>query len=238
MAMDMQGEERIEAPIQKVWEALNDPEILKACIPGCQSLEKKSDTHLEAVVSLKIGPIKAKFQGAVELKNLKPPHSYTIQGEGKGGIAGFAKGGATVKLSDDASGGTVLSYVVEANVGGKLAQIGSRLIDATARQMAENFFSKFADVVAKSAAAPVAAPAPAAAATAAPVSSPSGAAAGEAPPATVAEMPPPPAPSVEVPPPRPATPSTPGSEGKRLSPAIWVTALAVIVILLLYFFTR
>jgi carbon monoxide dehydrogenase subunit G len=143
MAMDMQGEERIGAPIQKVWEALNDPEVLKECIPGCQSLEKKSDTDLEAVVTLKIGPIKAKFQGAVELKNLNPPHSYTIQGEGKGGIAGFAKGGADVTLKEDGADTTILTYTAKADVGGKMAQLGSRLINSTSKKLAGQFFDTF-----------------------------------------------------------------------------------------------
>ena len=143
MAMDMQGEERIEASIGKVWEALNDPDVLKECIPGCQSLEKKSDTNLDAVVSLKIGPIKAKLQGAVELKNLKPPHSYTIQGEGKGGIAGFAKGGADVTLKEDGDGATILTYKAKADVGGKIAQLGSRLIDSTSKKLAGQFFDTF-----------------------------------------------------------------------------------------------
>lgn len=140
MAVDMSGEERIAAPVQKVWEALNDPDVLKACIPGCQSLEKVSDTELTAVVSLKIGPIKAKFNGEVQLKNLKPPHSYTIQGEGKGGIAGFAKGGADVKLKEDGDG-TILSYTAKADVGGKIAQLGSRLIQSTSKKLAGEFFS-------------------------------------------------------------------------------------------------
>ena len=97
MALVIEGEERVAAPAQKTWEALNDPEVLRACIPGCESLEQKSPTELAAVVTLKIGPIKARFNGEVELKNLNPPHSYTIQGEGKGGVAGFAKGGAEVE---------------------------------------------------------------------------------------------------------------------------------------------
>jgi carbon monoxide dehydrogenase subunit G len=143
MALDIEGEERIEAPIGKVWEALNDPDVLKDCIPGCQSLEKKSDTHLDAVVSLKIGPIKAKFQGAVELKNLNPPHAYTIQGEGKGGIAGFAKGGADVTLKEDGADATVLTYKARAEVGGKIAQLGSRLIDSTSKKLAGQFFDTF-----------------------------------------------------------------------------------------------
>lgn len=140
MAVDMSGEERIAAPVQKVWEALNDADVLKACIPGCESLEKLSDTELSAVVSLKIGPIKAKFNGAVQLRNLKPPHAYTIQGEGKGGIAGFAKGGADVSLKPDGDG-TLLSYTAKADVGGKIAQLGGRLIQSTSKKLAGEFFA-------------------------------------------------------------------------------------------------
>jgi uncharacterized protein len=140
MAMNMQGEERIAASVDAVWAALNDPEILKACIPGCETLERKSATQLSATVGLKLGPVKAKFSGEVQLKNLKPPHSYTIQGEGKGGIAGFAKGGADVTLTADGEG-TILGYTVNADVGGKIAQLGSRLIDSTAKKLAGQFFS-------------------------------------------------------------------------------------------------
>ncbi len=143
MAVDMQGEERIEAPIAKVWAALNDPDVLKACIPGCESLEKKSDTQLAATVALKIGPIKARFAGVVELQNLKPPHSYTIAGEGKGGIAGFAKGGADVVLKEDGENATLLTYTAKADVGGKIAQLGSRLIQSTSKKLAGQFFSEF-----------------------------------------------------------------------------------------------
>jgi uncharacterized protein len=142
MAMIIEGEERIEAPVQKVWEALNDPEILRECIPGCESLDKKSDTEMTAVVSLKIGPIKAKFNGEVQLVNLNPPHSYTIQGEGKGGIAGFAKGGADVSLKEDGDA-TILTYAAKADVGGKMAQLGSRLITSTSKKLAGEFFSNF-----------------------------------------------------------------------------------------------
>ncbi len=117
MALVIEGEERIAAPVEKVWKALNDPEILKEAIPGCQSLEKNSDTDMAATVVLKIGPIKATFNGEVTLKNLKPPHSYTIQGEGKGGIAGFAKGGADVTLTADGPDATVLKYAAKAEVG-------------------------------------------------------------------------------------------------------------------------
>jgi carbon monoxide dehydrogenase subunit G len=143
MALVIEGEERIAAPVDKVWAALNDPEILRESIPGCQSLEMKTPTEMAATVVLKIGPIKATFQGEVVLKNLKPPHSYTIQGEGKGGIAGFAKGGADVTLSPDGDDATILNYAAKADVGGKIAQLGSRLITSTSKKLAGEFFSAF-----------------------------------------------------------------------------------------------
>ncbi len=145
--MDMQGSECIEAPVETVWSALNDPEILKQAIPGCESLEKTSDTTMAARVVLKIGPIKAKFEGAVELQNLNPPNSYTISGEGKGGLAGFAKGGADVTLTPDGEGATLLTYTVKAEVGGKIAQLGSRLIESTSKKLAGEFFSNFSAAV-------------------------------------------------------------------------------------------
>ena len=145
--MDMSGERRISAPREKVWAALNDPAILKASIPGCDTLEKLSDTELKATASVKIGPIAAKFAGKVQLLDLDPPNGYRIEGEGQGGVAGFAKGGAVVKLAQDGTG-TILSYDVKANVGGKIAQLGARLIDATAKQMADAFFDRFAAQVA------------------------------------------------------------------------------------------
>jgi len=141
--MDMTGERRIAAPRQTVWAALNDPATLKAAIPGCESLEKTSDTDLKATAAVKIGPISARFTGKVQLLDLDPPNSYRIEGEGQGGVAGFAKGGAVVKLADDGAG-TLLTYDVKAQVGGKIAQLGARLIDATAKQMADAFFTKFA----------------------------------------------------------------------------------------------
>jgi carbon monoxide dehydrogenase subunit G len=147
MALVIEGEERISAPVGKVWAALNDPDVLRESIPGCQSLEKKSDTDLAATVVLKIGPIKATFNGEVTLKNLNPPHSYTIQGEGKGGIAGFAKGGADVTLTPDGPGTTVLKYAAKADVGGKIAQLGSRLITSTSKKLAGQFFSTFSEKV-------------------------------------------------------------------------------------------
>ena len=213
--MDMTGEYRIAAPRQKVWDALNDPEILKQAIPGCESITKHSDTEMSATVRAKVGPVSARFGGKVTISDRDPPNSYKIMGEGTGGPAGFAKGGASVKLTDDGDA-TKLSYVVEANVGGKLAQIGSRLIDATARQMAENFFAKFAQIVAAGSAPAAAAAAPAAGAAA-----------------------PAPGGSVDAPQPGGAPPSNaPGAEGKRLSPAVWVTALAVVVIALLWWFNH
>ena len=148
--MDMSGEYVIAAPRQAVWEALNDPEILKQCIPGCESVDKTSDTSFEAKVTAKVGPVRAKFSGKVNMYDIDPPNGYTISGEGTGGAAGFAKGGAKVTLSDDPEG-TKLEYSVDATVGGKLAQIGSRLIDSTAKKMANDFFGKFAELVAASA---------------------------------------------------------------------------------------
>ena len=145
--MDMTGSERIEAPAEAVWAALNDPLVLKECIPGCEELEKRSDTEMAATVVIKIGPVKARFQGAVQLTNLNPPHSYTISGEGKGGIAGFAKGGADVTLVAESPDVTVLNYSVKADVGGKIAQLGSRLIDSTARKLAGQFFTSFGERV-------------------------------------------------------------------------------------------
>ena len=144
--MDMTGEYRIPAPRQKVWEALNDPDVLKASIPGCDDLQKVSDTELTAKVSAKVGPVSAKFTGKVTLSDINPPQGYKITGEGQGGVAGFAKGGAEVELVEDGAE-TILKYKATAQVGGKLAQIGSRLIDSTAKKMANEFFGKFVEQV-------------------------------------------------------------------------------------------
>ena len=137
--MKMDGTERIPAPRDAVWAALNDPRVLEKCIPGCQSLEKVDDTHLKATVQVKMGPVKASFDGEVELQNINAPISYTIRGEGKGGVAGHASGGADVSLME-AGDETELSYDVDAKVGGKIAQVGSRLVDSTARKLAKQFF--------------------------------------------------------------------------------------------------
>lgn len=140
--MDMTGERQIPAPRKRVWEALNDPAVLKTSIPGCESLQKVSDTEMTALVGVKIGPIFARFNGRVQLADLDPPRSYTISGDGQGGTAGFAKGDAKVTL-DDGADGTLLKYAVQAQVGGKIAQLGARLIDASAKQMADQFFDNF-----------------------------------------------------------------------------------------------
>lgn len=144
--MEMSGEYKIEAPREKVWAALNDPQVLKQSIPGCEEIEQTSDTSFTAQVTAKVGPVKAKFSGAVQLTDIDAPNGYRISGEGKGGAAGFAKGGANVKLEEDGSG-TLLKYEVDAQVGGKLAQLGARLIDGTAKKMASQFFENFAEAV-------------------------------------------------------------------------------------------
>jgi hypothetical protein len=140
--MKLSEERRIEASRDKVWAGLNDPEILRQSIPGCESLEKVSDTEFNAQVSAKVGPVKAKFKGNVKLSDLNPPESYRISGEGKGGAAGFAKGGATIHLAEDGDA-TIMTYEVDADVGGKLAQIGGRLLEGTSKKLAGEFFDNF-----------------------------------------------------------------------------------------------
>ena len=146
MAMTMKGEVELPADRETVWAKLNDPDVLKACIPGCQTLEKTSPTEFQAVAKIKVGPVSASFKGKVNLLDLDPPNAYRIHGEGEGGVAGFAKGGAAVRLAP-AESGTKLTYDVEAQVGGKIAQLGARLIDGVARKMADQFFSNFATAV-------------------------------------------------------------------------------------------
>lgn len=140
--MELEGTKVIPAPRARVWELLNDPEVLKACIPGCTELTGSPETGFEATVVQKVGPVKATFKGAVALSNVVPGESYTIAGEGKGGVAGFAKGAANVRLSD-VEGGTELTYKVDAQVGGKLAQLGNRIIGGFAKNMADKFFEGF-----------------------------------------------------------------------------------------------
>ena len=144
--MELSATRDIAAPRQIVWEALNSADVLRACIPGCEELTGSPSEGFQAVVKQKIGPVKATFKGAVTLSDIVEGESYHIAGEGKGGVAGFAKGGASVRLRDTATG-TELSYDVEAKVGGKLAQLGSRLIDGAARRLADEFFEKFQETV-------------------------------------------------------------------------------------------
>jgi carbon monoxide dehydrogenase subunit G len=146
MAMTMTGEVQLAAPRDVVWAKLNDADTLKACIPGCEELIKLSDTEMTAVAVTKIGPVKARFKGKVHLTDLNPPNGYRISGEGDGGVAGFAKGGATVSLSEK-DGGTLLNYDVEAQIGGKLAQLGQRLVNGAAKKIADDFFANFAKAV-------------------------------------------------------------------------------------------
>jgi carbon monoxide dehydrogenase subunit G len=209
--MEMTGEYKIPAPRQKVWEALNDPEILKACIPGCQELNKESDTELSATVKSKVGPVSATFKGKVTLSDIDAPNGYKISGEGTGGVAGFAKGGAEVSLVDDGDG-TLLNYTATGQVGGKLAQIGSRLIDSTAKKMANEFFGKFADVVAADNAAPEASAEAEAEAPAAPAPEAAPAATPAAPEATAAAT---------------------AQSGGGISPVVWVGGLIVAVVVVL-----
>ncbi len=144
--MEIKGEYRITAPREKVFAALNDTAILRACIPGCEELEMLSDTEMTAKVRLRIGPVSAAFGGKVTLSDLDPPNGYRITGEGQGGVAGFAKGGAVVALTEDGAD-TILKYDVDAQVGGKIAQVGARLITGTARKLSDQFFGKFAESV-------------------------------------------------------------------------------------------
>jgi carbon monoxide dehydrogenase subunit G len=146
MAMTMTGEVQLAAPREAVWAKLNDPEVLKACIPGCEELEKTEDNGFRATAKMKVGPVSARFKGKVTLSDLDPPNGYKISGEGEGGVAGFAKGGATVGLAEK-DGGTLLSYNVEAQIGGKLAQLGQRLINGSAKKLADEFFANFAKAV-------------------------------------------------------------------------------------------
>ncbi|MEN3793192.1 carbon monoxide dehydrogenase subunit G [Fulvimarina sp. MAC3] len=146
--MELKGEYRLPASRETVWKELNDPETLRQCIPGCESLEMNEDNTMNAVVKVKIGPMKVSFKGDVRLENINPPESYSIVGEGKGGIAGFAKGRADVHLQEAGPEETILTYEVDAQVGGKMAQLGGRLIDSTAKKLSSEFFDCFAKKIA------------------------------------------------------------------------------------------
>ncbi len=159
--MKMTAERFVPAPQQAVWDALNNPDVLKACVPGCESITQDSPTDLTVQMTARIGPVAAKFKGKITLSNVNPPTSYSLGFDGQGGVAGFGKGGADVKLSPatvDGVDGTTLAYDVNAQVGGKLAQIGSRLVDAAAAKMADDFFERFVDQFPKPEGAPAAVP--------------------------------------------------------------------------------
>ena len=147
--MKMSGSQVIQAPRKTVWHGLNDPKILQQCIPGCETIKAASPTEMTAKVVLKVGPVKATFAGEVTLTDIKAPESYRISGKGQGGLAGFATGGATVKLSENSPIETLMDYDVDAQIGGKLAMLGSRLIDSTAKSLAGQFFTKFASLMMK-----------------------------------------------------------------------------------------
>ena len=213
--MDMSGSQRIAAPRDTVWAALNDPDILRQCIPGCEEVQQVSDTEFTAKVVAKVGPVSAKFSGKVTLSDLDPPAGYTITGEGSGGAAGFGKGGARVSLEPDGDG-TILSYTAHATVGGKLAQIGSRLVDATARKMADDFFTRFTAVVGGPVPEPVMTPQP--------VVTPTAEGAAAPPPITPAVVAAPP----EIPIPLPAV----RQRGGFYVPWAALAAVAVLVLLL------
>ncbi|MBN9497207.1 MAG: carbon monoxide dehydrogenase subunit G [Alphaproteobacteria bacterium] len=197
--MNLSGEYKLPLPRQAVWEGLNDPDVLKRCIPGCEELIKSSDTEMSAKVALKIGPMSAKFSGKVTLSEIDPPKGYKIAGEGQGGVAGFGKGSAVVSLEEDGPAGTILRYTADSQVGGKIAQLGSRLIDATAKKLADEFFGKFAAAMAERAGPQAATPGS------------DGAADGSA--------------AVQTSAPTPV--SAPPAAGGGLSPAVWIPALVV-----------
>jgi hypothetical protein len=226
--MEMTGEFRIPAPRERVWQALNDPETLKRAIPGCETIEKVTDTEFTAKVVAKVGPVRATFGGKVNLTDLDPPKAYTISGEGSGGVAGFAKGSAKVKLDEEGDEATRLRYEVQAHVGGKLAQIGSRLIDATSRKMADDFFGRFVEALSPAKQNGAAPPETAVTQDVSAGASETTAIAPSAPqsPGLPEELPQPqPSPAVEA-------------QSRRLPPAVWVTALTATVAAVLYFFTR
>lgn len=205
--MKLTGENRIKAPPQEVWRALNDPDVLRQAIPGCESLEKISDTEFKATVATKIGPVQARFNGQVQLTDLDPPNGYTISGSGSGGMAGNAKGGAKVRLEPDGDG-TKLTYDVDAQVTGKLAQLGSRLIDSTAKMLAGQFFNRFEEIVGKAQAESLAAAAPAGSA------------------AVVAGTP------------AAATPAAGGGSTKAIPAWLWAVVIAGCVVVAAYYFKR
>lgn len=222
--MDINGEQRIPAPQSTVWDALNDPEALKASIPGCESIDKVSDTQFTARITMAVGPVKAKFSGDVTLSEIDAPNAYTITGKGSGGAAGFGKGSARVTLIPDGSG-TLLRYDAKASVGGKLAQIGQRLVDSAAKKMADEFFTNFtAYLTAKGVAATAQTMADAKSTVAATELAP------DLPPTVAADA----AAAAK----QTGTPVTSPSQNKKMSPAVWIGIAVVAAALLIWFLTR
>lgn len=216
--MELQGETLIAAPRERVWAALNDPEVLARCIDGVESLEKVGESRFEGKLNAKVGPVRASFTGGVDLQNLDPPNGYTIAGEGKGGVAGFAKGSADVSLADemleDGSIGTRLRYVARSTVGGKLAQLGARLIEGTARGYAESFFAKLKTEV--EGPAPAEEPTPANLGIGSDTGDAVAAAAGE----------------IDT---SPTAASASADDGKGIPPIVWGGALTLLLVLFIWF---
>jgi carbon monoxide dehydrogenase subunit G len=222
--VDINGEQRIPAPQSTVWDALNDPEALKASIPGCESIDKVSDTQFTARITMAVGPVKAKFSGDVVLSEIDAPNAYTITGKGSGGAAGFGKGSARVTLVPDRSG-TLLRYEAKASVGGKLAQIGQRLVDSAAKKMADEFFTNFtAYLTAKGVAATAQTMAGAKSTIAATELAP--------------DLPPTAAADVASAANQTGLPMTPPSQNKKMSPAVWIGIAVVAAVVLIWFLTR
>ena len=234
--MKMNGEFRVPTDRETVWRALNDPEVLKECLPGCQEIEKTSDTEMSATLAIKVGPVKATFKGGVTFSDIDPPNGYTLSGQGQGGTAGFASGEAKVRLVEE-NGATVLQYECDAKVGGKLAQIGSRLIDSTAKKLAKQFFDSLAEKLgggeeAEAAAEPAQETAAAAPAEPAPSPEPAPASPEPEPAAAPADAP---AEGATAPDAGPALP--PAAPRKGLPTAAWATAVVVVAVVLILVFT-
>ncbi len=232
--MKMNGEFRVPTDRETVWRALNDPEVLKECLPGCQEIEKTSDTEMSATLAIKVGPVKATFKGGVTLSDLDPPNGYTLSGQGQGGTAGFASGEAKVSLVEEGSE-TVVHYDVDAKVGGKLAQIGSRLIDSTAKKLAKQFFDSLAEKLgggeeAETAAEPV--QEAAAASPPEPAPPPDPAPASREPAASPADAPSEGAPAADAGPPLPRA-----EQRKGLPTVAWAAAVVVVAVVLILVFT-
>ena len=233
--MKMNGEFRVPTDRETVWRALNDPEVLKECLPGCREIEKTSETEMTATLALKVGPVKATFAGGVTLSDLDPPNSYTLSGQGQGGAAGFASGEARVRLEEDGDG-TVVHYDVDAKVGGKLAQIGSRLIDSTAKKLAKQFFDSLAEKLgggeeaeeAQAAAPDAPEPEPAAPAQPEPPADPA-----PAPADAPAES----APAEDAPADPAGPPLAPATQRMGLPTAAWAAAVVVVAVVLILVFT-